>query len=118
MGNDITELQTIGLKLSQHFDLVYIHGPHQSESAAAKGLEFFSNGPWYKWRSNDDEGDYDASLQYLANYCCKEAEAEKNDDRSSAPFDGVYAFSDGVRVVTMLSQLYTKFGLKSCPWKF
>lgn len=95
----------MGLKLSQHFELVYVHGAHRSDTASP-GLEFFSDGPWYKWRDDDD--DYDASLQHLANYC----------KANGSVFDGVYAFSDGARIVTTLSQSYAKFGLKRCPWNF
>lgn len=73
------------------------------------GVDQFSDGPFRIW-SLCDEKDWNEGLDYVAQYV-----------RTKGPFDGVYAFSQGVAVVTQFSHPSVwrdRFGFTKCPWKF
>lgn len=107
-NNDITELQimALGLSIDHNFECELLHGPHKGLSS--RGLEVFSDGPWYTWGLS--EKDFDMSLEYVANHV-----------KTNGPYDGVYAFSMGVTIVTKFTDpsiWHERFGLKRCPWNF
>jgi len=107
-NNDITQLQILALKLSIGYDAEceLLHGPHKG--VGFRGLELFSDGPWYTWGLT--EGEFDTSLEYVANHI-----------KNNGPYDGVFAFSMGVTLVTKFtdpSVWRDRFGLIDCPWKF
>ena len=107
-NNTIASFQTVGLKLSSQFECVFLHAPHATD--CFPGLEEMS-GPFYCWGEVDNwETQWDESLEYLASFC-----------RENGPFDGVYAFSQAVSVVTNFSHSSIwkdRFNMDQIPWKY
>lgn len=113
-NNDITPFQTGGLKLHERMECVYLHAPHVVRKCYP-GLQIFSEGPFYTWSDStksleDQEDQWEESLEYLAEYCKKKG-----------PFNGVYGFSQGAAIITNFSNpkiWKDQFNMIACPWKF
>ena len=114
-NNDITAMQTVGLKLGDKVECVYLHAPHVTRGCYP-GVDAFSGGPWYAWCDptkslEEQEDQWEESLEYIAKYC-----------KENGPFEGgVYGFSQGASIITNFSHpeiWKDKFKLKRCPWKF
>ncbi|KAL7537053.1 hypothetical protein ACHAXR_007558 [Thalassiosira sp. AJA248-18] len=113
-NNEITPFQTMGLKLSERMECIYLHAPHISNTCYP-GLDQLSEGPFYTWADSskslsDQDDQWDESLEYLAKFC-----------KERGPFDGVYAFSQGAAIITNFSHpkiWKDRFRMKYCPWKF
>jgi len=113
-NSDITEIQIAALRLSKHASCSTLHGLWQG--SAGSGLANFSDGPWYTWAGRKSMGlqwdleSWEASQRYLIEYV-----------QQHGPFDGVYAFSQGVALTTTVCAPEVwrdKFGLENCPFRF
>ena len=112
-NSDITRIQVMGLKLPRVARCEFLHAPHLGSPSLE--LEKFSEGPWYTWgaklssSSSSLENNWRRSLKYLAEFI-----------KDNGPYDGVYAFSQGVALVTAFTNptIWRDFGFVECPWKF
>lgn len=113
-NSDITGYQTIGLRLHQRMECVYLDAPHVM-SWCYPGLDRFSDGPFRAWADPSQmltgRGDqWEASLEHLARFC-----------EERGPFDGVYGFSQGTALITNMSSPAVwrdRFKMERCPWRF
>eukprot|EP00966_Prymnesium_polylepis_P326738 7382642-Prymnesium_polylepis.2 len=122
-NNDITRLQVANLRLREHgvdCDLLEatIPAPAQNEM-----LEMLSPGPFYSW--------FDWSFMQLALGRFGRSHSSATLHASlrrvmwyiahHGPYDGLFGFSQGALLVSVLSSEQSwrgLFGLESCPWKF
>ena len=95
-NNDVTKLQLQNLNLNENdFDAVYHHGPIK-DLEADSSLEGFFHGPFYSWF--DTSSDRDLGRSVIAAVVDVLHAMTVN-----GPFHGIYAFSSGAIVATLIA---------------
>ena len=108
--NSVSMIQLQNLELSQPiYDIVYLNGTIRVEKPGAglENIEEALNGPWYSWLpSNADD-------KVLLNAICEAVQSVLSIIESDGPFDGIYGFSQGGLIASLVLGLPQDLVLQS-----
>lgn len=113
----ITRMQLDNLGLSEsEYDIVYANGPIAEDEPgpgiSGAGIEQLVSGPWYSWLPRGtDEGELgrDALLSAI----CEAVQNVLSTLQSEGPFDGIFGFSQGGVIASLVNGLPQDEALRS-----
>ena len=129
-NSDISQFHLENLGILDKFDTVYLNGPIDSDEPADEAIGILTPGPYYSWVDQDQSVDSECrieeiitSLKSLMLHLLLVPES-----KTEACYDAVFAFSQAVPLVCLLSSLPVRrrvlrdMGIKGemqrSPWKF
>ncbi len=93
-NNNVTKLQLSNLQITEDdYDIDYLQGGVEVDEAHSS-LDGLIQGPFYSWFDKDDSASVIRAVMDVVNYC-----------RMHGPFDGIYGFSSGAVVATLVNNL-------------
>lgn len=103
-NSNVTKMQLENLGISEsEYDVVYANGPI-SVNEPGPGLEGLVSGPWYSWLPRDTaEGMLEQDV--LLNAICDAVQNVIAILEAEGPFDGVFGFSQGGVIATLVNGL-------------
>ncbi len=93
-NNSVTTLQLSNLQITDDdFDIDYLQGGVEVDEAHSS-LDGLIQGPFYSWFDKEDSASVIRAVMDVVNYC-----------RMHGPFDGIYGFSSGAVVASLVNNL-------------
>ncbi|MDR6232423.1 AMP-binding protein [Pseudomonas oryzihabitans] len=105
-NSDVTRMQLKNLGLSESdYDVVYANGPLSADmpGPGIEALEGLVSGPWYAWLPAED--DESASGDVLTTAVCDAVLSVLSILEEKGPFDGVFGFSQGGVIASLVNAL-------------
>lgn len=93
-NNAVTKLQLENLNITDDdYDIEYLQGGVEVDEAHPD-LDGLINGPFYSWFDKDDPASIIKAVQHVVSFC-----------HMKGPFDGIYGFSSGAVVASIVANL-------------
>ncbi|WP_026190822.1 AMP-binding protein [Methylobacterium sp. WSM2598] len=105
-NSTVTRMQLENLRVtSSDFDILYVNGPIAVEEAGPgiADLGDLVSGPWYSWLPSDHPGAVDGRV--LLGAICDAVQTVLLQIEEYGPFDGIYGFSQGGVIASLVNGL-------------
>lgn len=97
-NNEITKIQLENLKITdEDYDIVYLHGIIGEDQGHPDAADYV-NGPWYSWIDTSDMRNKYKILSSIG----RAVHAVYNALQRYGPFDGIYGFSSGAAIASIV----------------
>ena len=98
----VTKLQLANLRITEDdYDIEYLHGGVEVDEAHPD-LDGLFNGPFYSWFDKNDPTSIVRAVHDVVNFC-----------QTHGPFDGIYGFSSGAVVASLVANLSSDLELQN-----